>query len=660
MKPFRNIIFIVCILCLFTGCKSGNNTDNPEVFQLLTVKADNKTLSVDQASEVAIDAVFSIKFSNSVDTATAKENIELTQSINEESIPLIVSYEEDGSVVKIEAGNLLERNQTYEFSISENLKSEDGASFPGITYSLETENGEVSMVSATINNIGLSRFNATRDIAYDDINFEITFDEELDNSNYESFINIFPSASFEYNLSADGKKVSITNNEELDYYRFYTLQIDNDLTSLSGFEFDGYETVIQTGLDSTFKFPEISDEELLTKVQEQTFKYFWDFAHPVSGLARERNSSGDVVTIGGSGFGLQAIIVGIERNFISRSEGITRVEKIVNFLGNADRFHGVWPHWMNGNTGDVIPFSTKDNGADLVETAFMAQGLITVREYLDENNVTENDIIADINTMLDGIEWDWFTKDNENVLYWHWSPNFGWEMNLQIRGYNEALIVYVLAASSQNYAIDQDVYTNGWTRSGGIQNGKSFYGTTLPVGYDFGGPLFFAHYSFMGLDPRGLSDTYANYMTQNQSHTLINREHSAINPNEYVGYSEDSWGITASDEPGGYSAHEPTRDNGTLTPTAALSSMPFTPEESMDALKHFYYKLGDKLWGPYGFYDAFNPTESWWANSYLAIDQGPIIVMIENHRTGLIWDLFMQAPEVQNGLNTLGFTISNQ
>lgn len=209
-------------------------------------------------------------------------------------------------------------------------------------------------------------------------------------------------------------------------------------------------------------------------------------------------------------------------------------------------------------------------------------------------------------------------------------------------------------------AIDNDVYNIGWARSGGIQNGNSFYGITLPLGNDFGGPLFFAHYSFMGLDPRNLSDTYANYWTQNQNHTLINREHSIVNPNNYVGYSAQSWGITASDEPGGYSAHEPTRDNGTLTPTAALSSMPFTPEESVDALRHFYYKLGDKLWGPYGFYDAFNPTESWWANSYLAIDQGRIIVMIENHRSGLIWDLFMQAPEVQTGLNSLGFNISNQ
>tara|TARA_R110002124_G_scaffold89692_1_gene229305 strand:+ start:29967 stop:32042 length:2076 start_codon:yes stop_codon:yes gene_type:complete len=657
---FRNIIYLLFVLFLLTGCKSGNNTGDPEVFQLLTVKADNTTLTVDQVSVIAIDAVFSIRFSNPVDTTTAKASFELKQSTEEGSIPLAISFEENGSIVKVKPEDLLIRNTTYEFSILENLKSREGASFLGISYTFETENGEISLVSATVNDKSLSRFSAAREIAYNDITFEITFSEALNEENYESYFSLSPSATTSYLLSNDGKTVTISNEESFDYYRFYTLRIDDELTAANGFEFDGYETVIQTGLDSTLKFPQISDEELLTKVQEQTFKYFWDFAHPVSGLARERNTSGETVTIGGSGFGLQSIIVGIHRGFITRTEGIERLAKVIDFLGNADRFHGVWPHWMNGSTGNVIPFSTKDNGADLVETAFMAQALITVREYLDANIPNESNLIDEINTLLNGIEWNWFTKNGENVLYWHWSPNFNWEMNLPIRGYNEALIVYLLAASSQNYAINNDVYNIGWARSGGIQNGNTFYGITLPLGYDFGGPLFFAHYSFMGLDPRNLSDTYTNYFTQNRNHTLINREHSVVNPNNFVGYSAQSWGLTASDEPGGYSAHEPTRDNGTLTPTAALSSMPYTPTESMEALRHFYYKLGDKLWGEYGFYDAFNPTESWWANSFLAIDQGPIIVMIENHRSGLIWDLFMSAPEIQTAIDTLGFTISNQ
>ncbi len=167
--------------------------------------------------------------------------------------------------------------------------------------------------------------------------------------------------------------------------------------------------------------------------------------------------------------------------------------------------------------------------------------------------------------------------------------------------------------------------------------------------------LYFTHYSFLGLDPRNLQDDLANYWEQNVNHTLINRAYCIDNPKNFIGYCDDSWGLTASDNPWGYNAHSPTNDLGVVTPTAAISSIPYTPVESMNAIRHFYYILGDKLWGDYGFYDAFNITEGWWANSYIAIDQGPIICMIENYRTNLLWDLFMSCPEVRNGLDKLGF-----
>ncbi|MDT8432104.1 MAG: glucoamylase family protein, partial [Bacteroidales bacterium] len=305
---------------------------------------------------------------------------------------------------------------------------------------------------------------------------------------------------------------------------------------------------------------------------------------------------------------------------------------------------------------DVYPFSQKDNGADLVETAFLLQGLLTVRQYLDPGNVSEQALMDRITALWEGVEWDWFTRGGEAVLYWHWSPDYGWEMNMPIRGYNEALIIYVLAASSPTHGIDAIVYHDGWARQGGIVNGREYYGITLPLGYDYGGPLFFAHYSFLGLDPRNLSDQYGNYWDQNVSHTLINQQHAIRNPNGYIGYSADCWGFTASDGNQGYSAHSPTNDRGVVTPTAAISSLPFTPEASMQALRHFYYLLGDRLWGEYGFYDAFNITEGWYASSYIAIDQGPEVVMIENHRTGLLWDLFMSAPEAMAGLDKLGFS----
>ncbi|MCF8336306.1 MAG: beta-glucosidase [Bacteroidales bacterium] len=447
----------------------------------------------------------------------------------------------------------------------------------------------------------------------------------------------------------------VSNNQPLDYYRKYIFKLDKEITAPNDYDFGGFRKSFYTRLDSTDKFPRLTEEELLTKIQQQTFKYFWEHAHPESGLIRERVSSDKTVTSGGSGFGLMAIPVGIERGFITREEGIHRLTKILSFLEyKADRFHGAWPHWLNGSTGEVIPFSDKDNGGDLVETAYMAQGLLTVREYLNPSDPVEDTLITKINRLWEDIEWDWYTQ-GEDVLYWHWSPNYGFEMDMPVRGYNETLITYVMAASSPTHSIDASVYHEGFAQEGAMQNGSKYYGYTLPLGPDYGGPLFFAHYSYLGLDPRNLEGQYANYWIQNTRHAQINHAYCKDNPKNWVGYSDMSWGLTASDNHEGYSAHSPTNDLGVITPTAAVSSIPYTPEKSMKAIKHFYYHLGDRLWGPYGFHDAFNVTENWWADSYLAIDQGPIILMIENYRSGLLWDLFMSAPEVQNGLDKLGF-----
>lgn len=401
---------------------------------------------------------------------------------------------------------------------------------------------------------------------------------------------------------------------------------------------------------------QLTDDKLLDLVQHQTFKYFYDFAHPVSGMARERNSNLDTVTTGGTGFGIMALIVGMERGFITRQEGAALMEKILDFLETCDRYHGVWPHWLNGSTGKVIPFSQKDNGADLVETAFLVQGLLTFRQYLRDRDPREKALKDRIDILWQEVEWDWFTQGGQHVLYWHWSPEFDWEMNHAIRGHNETLITYVLAAASPTHPIDSLVYHEGYTRSGEIVNGSEYYGIKLPLGEELGGPLFFAHYSFLGLDPRNLEDVYASYWEQNVNHTLINRQYCIENPKGYKGYSEDSWGLTASDNHEFYGAHSPTNDLGVITPTAAISSIPYTPEYSIQAIRHFYYELGDMLWGEYGFHDAFNLTEKWRADSYLAIDQGPIVVMIENYRSGLLWDLYMSAPEIGPGLKKLGFS----
>lgn len=414
---------------------------------------------------------------------------------------------------------------------------------------------------------------------------------------------------------------------------------------------------IVTAIDSSDKFPIITDDQLLTLVQQQTFNYFWTDAHPISGMARERNSSGDIVTTGGTGFGIMAIPVAISRNFITRSEGLGRMTTIVNFLkNNCTKFHGAFSHWINGSNGETIPFSTNDNGADLVETSYLMEGLTVARQYFSGTDPAEVSLRSGINSLLDAVEWNWFRKSAENVLYWHWSPNLDWVMNAQVRGWNEALITYVMASSSRTDSIPRIVYDNGWAGNGSIRNGNTYYGYQLPLGPSNGGPLFFEHYSFMGINPKGLNDAYANYDTQTINHTKINYEYCKVNPRRYYGYSDMCWGLTASDVPNGYNANEPNNDKGIIAPTAALSSFPYTPVESMKALKFFYYTLGDKLWGPNGFYDAFSLQEAWFANSTLAIDQGPIIVMIENYRTGMIWNLFTSSPEIKNGLRRLGFT----
>lgn len=496
-------------------------------------------------------------------------------------------------------------------------------------------------------------------IPVDSVVIHIAFSSEIDKMKIDPsklYISNGIDTSFVIQSDTASKNLTFRIDRKLDFYSTYTLFIV-DGENLGVKLIDSFQFSFITELDKTPKFPAISNDSLLTLVQKQTFKYFWDYAHPVSGLARERHGSGETVTSGGSGFGVMTIPVAIERGFITRQQGYERMNTIVNFLNtNADRFHGVFSHWLNGTTGKVQPFSTKDNGADLVETAFLIQGLLTVQQYFKNGNTAEKALCDTIQKIWEDVEWDWFQQNGQQRLFWHWSPNYNWDMNMPITGWNEGLIVYVLAASSPTHSITKSVYDNGFARNGAMKNGKSFYDIALPLGEDKGGPLFFAHYSFLGLDPRQLSDQYANYWTQNTAHALINYKYCVVNPKQNFGYGADCWGLTASDISNGYTASSPNNDGGTIAPTAALASFPYTPDESMRALHFFYYTLGDKLFGEYGFKDAFNLNQRWFASSYLAIDQGPIVVMIENYRTGLLWNLFMQNPNVTTGLAKLGFT----
>lgn len=436
------------------------------------------------------------------------------------------------------------------------------------------------------------------------------------------------------------------------------LTVSSNLTSQDGGALQTQVTAtLIAQIDSTDKFPRISDDALLTLIQQQTFKYFWDFGHPISGMARERNSSGDICTTGGTGFGVMSMIAATSRGFISRTDALNRIQKIISFYkNNCTAYHGTYAHWINGATGVTVPFSDNDNGADLVETSYLMQGLLCARQYFNAASADESNLRTDINSLWNAVEWNWFRQNDQNVLYWHWSPDKNWVMNMPITGWNEALIVYALAASSNTNAIPKIVYDNGWAQNGAMKNGSTYYGVQLPLGPNLGGPLFFAHYSFLGINPHDLTDAYANYWAQDTAHSIINYNYCVANSGGFYGYSNACWGLTASDEQNGYSAHSPTNDNGTISPTAAISSLPYTPAESMNALKFFYYTLGDKLWKDYGFIDAFNLQNLWFADSFLAIDQGPEIVMIENYRTGLLWDLFMSCPEIKTGMKNLGFS----
>jgi len=393
------------------------------------------------------------------------------------------------------------------------------------------------------------------------------------------------------------------------------------------------------------------DQEFMTSVQQATFRYFWDYAHPQAGLVRERSGGNpDICATGGTGFGLFAIMIGAQRGFITRAEAVERVNRILTFYDTkAERYHGAFAHWLDGHTGQTVPFSTFDDGGDIVETSFLMQGMLAVRQYFNRNDPQEITIRETTTRLWEGVEWNWYLR-NGRSLYWHWSPNYGWAMDLKIGGgFNETMITYLLAMSSPTHPIPASCYHEGWVGDGTTYvNGSDYYGYTQWVGQTHGGPLFFTHYSFIGLDPRGLKDRYCDYFENNRNISLINRSYCIENPGRFPGYGELVWGLTASDGPDGYLAHAPGQDNGTIAPTASISAMPYIPAESLATMRHLYRTYGAKLWGPMGFKDAFNPGRDWFATDHLAIDQGPIICMIENHRTGLCWEQFMKNPEIHS------------
>lgn len=427
-------------------------------------------------------------------------------------------------------------------------------------------------------------------------------------------------------------------------------------------------------VEATASTRAMSDEELLTMVQEASFRYYWDAAHPEAGLALE-NVPGDpnLIAIGASGFGIMALVAGIERGFVTRAEGRDRFARILDFLERSERYRGTFPHFYDGRTARPWTFfGPSDDGGDLVETAFLMQGLLAARQYFRN----DEDIYRRITRLWEAVEWDWYRRDaDSDYLYWHWSPTVGWKLGHALIGWNETMIAYLLAIASPTHGVPASLWHTGWAGTSERQvqyrrnwsrtthgdhyvNGHSYYGIELPVAVGSGGPLFYIHYSFLGFDPRGKRDRYTNYFDNNRRIAEINRAYAVRNPLGYAGYGPAAWGHTSSDGPSGYASHTavPRQDNGTIAPTGALASFPYTPEASMDVLRHFYRDRGERLWGVYGFRDAINVAEDWVSPVFLGLNQGPIVVMIENHRTGLLWDLFMANPEITRALDEIGFT----
>jgi hypothetical protein len=644
---FRLLLTFLLISGLWlSGCKE----DEPGELTLQRIFVGTTEINLEGAitTELPIDRSITLIFSSPIKASTATSSIQIL----DDNLPISATINSSDNSITIFPTGALNPGTVYTINVSQGLKGTGGQQFAGLEVMFKTALEAIQVASLTIGSQLIEGNNRIMDVPLD-LSIAINFSNPVEPSLFQSAIKLTGTnvPAFTATLSNNNQTGTITAAVPLKDYRKYTFIIQNTLKGAQGEGFSEYSKIFYTGASSTPKFPLLPDDELLTKVQQQTFKYFYDYAEPNSGMARERIGSGNTVTTGGTGFGLMAIVVAIERNFITRQQGIDRLDKIVSFLETADRFHGAWSHWVNGSTGKVIPFSTQDNGGDLVETSFLVQGLLTFRQYLEPTDTVGNNLIKRITKLYNEVEWDWYRKDNSNVLYWHWSPNYNWEMNFAMYGYFEEQITYVLAAASPTHSIQKIVYSNGYGQNGAIVKNNTYYGHTLPLGGL--APLFWTQYSYLGLDPH-FSDDYANYWTQNKNASLIHQAYCIANPKQFVGYSEDCWGLTSSDNQNGYSGHSPTNDLGVITPTAALSAFPYTPNESMKALRFFYYSLGDRLWGDYGFYDAFNITDGWTASSYLAIDQGPIIVMIENHRTGLLWDLFMSCPEMQQAINELG------
>ncbi|MDO5113421.1 MAG: glucoamylase family protein [Planctomycetia bacterium] len=371
-------------------------------------------------------------------------------------------------------------------------------------------------------------------------------------------------------------------------------------------------------------------------------------------MAWNQDTSTQVLTVGASGFGIMAIVAGVERGWIPREDAAKHIVKMTRFLRSVPRFEGAWAHWYSPE-GDCVRFGNQTAAGEIVETAFLMAGLLVAAEYFDGENSLEKEIRETVSFFWETIHWRHYV--HQGKLYWIWHSDRD-QYELPLVGWNETLLVYILAmAAPEPHNISPEVYRTCWIWDSFAHPQRKTYGYTLPLGnLSHGGPLFLSQYSFLCLDPRKMQDEYADYWQQNVAHTLINRHYCLYEAPAEFRYSEQDWGLTACDGCGkspGYRARDPIHDDGVIAPTAAISAYPYTPFYSTQVLLHLA-KNYPELNGRFGFGISYTPRDRAINPHYLAIEHAPMSVMIENYRSGLIWKLFMKNPHVLRGLRLAG------
>lgn len=418
------------------------------------------------------------------------------------------------------------------------------------------------------------------------------------------------------------------------------------------------------------------DEFMLDSIQQTTFKYFLNEHHPEWGIVKDRAADWAPSSIAATGFGIPCFAIGAERNWIDRTEAAQIVLNTLNFFynsvqsadTNATGYYGFYYHFLKMETG------TREWDCELssIDTGLLMMGIIFARNYFNQDNETEAQIRSLAGELLSRLDWGIFSMKPDSrhpyTISMGWKPeegvhDWGWF------GYNEALFLYILAAGTGMENVEKSY--EAWLST---YKWREPYEGMSHVAFP---PLFGHQFSHAFIDFRGLVDRYMknkgiDYFENSRIATYVQRQYAIDNPYGWEGYDSLCWGITASDGPGdeynfnnreflGYAGRGTAGpeynyfDDGTIAPYGALSSLPFAPEIVLPTTKFMIEKYGDSLWGKYGFYDAFNPTANWVNNDFIGIAQGPMMIMIENFRTGLIWDNVMKDPVIQDGLNILGF-----